>query len=63
MHGNDRIYTSMGPEIEQMYKNAKNYKGNKNSKIANSNTEMLTTSESIRTTELSSNNDIIKYYF
>lgn len=63
MHGNDRIYTSMGPEIEQMYKNAKNYKGNKNSKIANSNTEMLTNSESIRTAELSSNNDIIKYYF
>ena len=63
MHGNDRIYTSMGPEIEQMYKNAKNYIGNKNSKIANSNTEMLTNSESIRTAELSSNNDIIKYYF
>ena len=32
MHGNDRIYTSMGPKIFDMYKHAKEY-GDKNSKM------------------------------
>ena len=33
MHGNDRIYTSMGPKIFDMYKHAKEY-GDKNSKMS-----------------------------
>ena len=28
MHGNDRIYSSMGPKVFDMYKNAKEYKSN-----------------------------------
>ena len=33
MHGNDRIYTSMGPKIFDMYKHAKEY-GDKNSRMS-----------------------------
>lgn len=29
MHGNDRIYTSMGPKVFDMYRNAKEYKKEK----------------------------------
>lgn len=42
MHGNDRIYTSMGPKVFDMYRHAKDYKSNKKMTIVesgNSNTE------------------------
>lgn len=63
MHGNDRIYSSMGPEVEEMYKHAREYKGNTSNKIADANMEILTNIEDIKETNLSANNDIIKYYF
>jgi hypothetical protein len=62
MHGNDRIYASMGPKIEEMYKYAKNYKGNTYSAIADSNTEMMTNPDTVKETNLGAMNDSLKYY-
>ena len=45
MHGNDRIFTSMGPKVFDMYKHAKNYKGNQNSGTATVDTEINTSDE------------------
>lgn len=45
MHGNDRIFYSMGPKVFDMYKNAKEYKDNKKSAIANNNIEISTSDE------------------
>lgn len=45
MHGNDRIFTSMGPKVFDMYKHAKQYKGNKKSNIGNPNNEISTSNE------------------
>ena len=45
MHGNDRIFTSMGPKVFDMYKHAKSYKGNKMSAAGNNNMEISTSNE------------------
>ena len=45
MHGNDRIFTSMGPKVFDMYKHAKSYKENTKSGTAGADFEMDTTDE------------------
>lgn len=42
MHGNDRIYSSMGPKVFDMYKHAKEYKGNTSSGIGHNDKEIDT---------------------
>ena len=63
MHGNDRIYSSMGPKVEDMYKYAKNYKGTAEQMIATSDTELPTNAEDKKESNLGAMNDIFKYYF
>ena len=45
MHGNDRIFTSMGPKVFDMYKHAKSYKENTKSGTAGADFEIDTTDE------------------
>lgn len=45
MHGNDRIFTSMGPKVFDMYKHAKAYKENIKSGTAGADFEINTTDE------------------
>lgn len=63
MHGNDRIYSTMGPKVEEMYKYAKVYKGNSKSSTANANTEMPTDTSDIKENNLRAIGDAMRYYF
>lgn len=63
MHGNDRIYTSMGPKIFDMYKHAQEYKGNKLSIKGNSDTEVKITGDNIVINTPKELNNVLKKYF
>ena len=45
MHGNDRIFTSMGPKVFDMYKHAKEYKDNKKFGSGSADSEINTSDE------------------
>ena len=62
MHGNDRIFSSMGPKIFDMYKHAKNYKGSTGNSVANSDFEVPTNVEDLKSVPGALGN-VIKHYF
>lgn len=68
MHGNDRIYSPMGPKIYDMYKNAKEYKNNGSSSltsIGGVDTEILTfgQGETLNIDNISSLSPVLQKYF
>ena len=63
MHGNDRIFYSMGPKIFDMYKNAKEYKGNKNIAINTNDVEMSTDTSAIEISVPEEMKNVLKKYF
>ena len=62
MHGNDRIFSSMGPKIFDMYKHAKTYQGSTKISNANSDFEVPTNVEDLKTVPGDLGNVIKKYF-
>lgn len=68
MHGNDRIYTSMGPKVFKMYEESEEYKGKRNVQFRGEvNTEVTTNSEldkaGIDSSTLKSMGKVLQKYF
>ena len=45
MHGNDRVFSSMGPKVFDMYKHAKEYKGSSKTMVGGRDSEIDTSDE------------------
>ena len=65
MHGNDRIYSSMGQEIHRMYEKAKEYKGKSNTKKTVTGTDIKesTNNNTINKDDLQGINMVWQKYF
>lgn len=65
MHGNDRIYTSMGPKIFDMYTHAKEYKSGKEMKtiLGDANGEIATSTDTIKIENIGKMKHVLQKYF
>lgn len=65
MHGNDRIYTSMGPKIFDMYKNSKEYRSNEKSLcvIGDADSTVSIGDDSIKIDNINSMKHVLQKYF
>jgi hypothetical protein len=63
MKGNDRIFSSMGPKVFDMYKHAKSYQSSKNSSYGDCNVELPTDNTDIKITTPADLNSTLKKYF
>lgn len=65
MKGNDRIYTSMGPKVFDMYKNSKEYKSNYKALqiVGNPDSEINVGDEKIKIQDLNKIKHVIQKYF
>lgn len=63
MHGNDRIFYSMGPKVFDMYKNAKEYKGSKTSGSITPDMDIPTNPEKLQTSIPEDIRKVLKKYY
>lgn len=62
MHGNDRIFYSMGPKVFDMYKNSKEYKGSKAVSVGGSDYE-INTSDTSKISVPGELSKVLKHYY
>lgn len=65
MHGNDRIYTSMGPKVFDMYKNSQDYKGNvkMDTIVGDANATVTTNTETIKIDDMNNFKHVLQKHF
>jgi hypothetical protein len=65
MHGNDRIYTSMGPKVFDMYKNSQDYKSQvkMDTIVGDANATVKTNTETIKIDDMNNFKHVLQKHF